>query len=210
MPVIKAQNEAIRNSRLGRVLEDFPHPTTVANGQNLLIHVNPAFTSFYGWSEPEILGLTPRLLVDRSFPEQELRKIKRRISTAPTSWCGTLENITKEGKRLLVRLWTLRLRPEPGLPRLFHLGVTVPASSDLRPEDELTARLAGAVLAERRLPQPGTKRLSRVQQIRNFRTLGYSTKEIADILGVAPNSINVALHRERVRTERQDGPITSA
>lgn len=205
MPVIKAQNEAIRSSRLGRVLEDFPHPATVAKGHNLLVHVNPAFTAVYGWTEREVLGLTPRLLMGRSFPEKELRVIKRSISSAPTSWCGTLENITKEGRKLLVRLWTLRLRPEPGLPRLYYLGVTVPASSDFRPEDELVARLAGAVLAERSHPQAGAERLSRVQQIRNFRELGYSTKEIADILGVAPNSINVALHRERMRAEGRNG-----
>ena len=47
MAVIKAQNQAVRRSRLGRVLEDFPYPATVANAHNLLVYVNPAFTGFY-------------------------------------------------------------------------------------------------------------------------------------------------------------------
>jgi PAS domain S-box-containing protein len=205
MPVLKAQNAAIRSSRLGHVLEDFPHPATVANGNNLLVYVNPAFSSLYGWSEQEILGLTPRLLVDSAFPEKQLRAIKRQISSMRTGWCGELENITKAGRKFLIRLWAVPVRPTPDLPRLFHLGVSVPASSNLRPEDELAARLAGAVLAERHSPRPGTERLSRLEQILNLRALGYATKEIAEVLGVAPNSINVALHRGRMRAEGRHG-----
>ena len=205
MAVIKAQNQAVRNSRLGRVLEDLPHPATVANAHNLLVYVNPAFTGFYGWDEREVLGLTPRFLVDPGFPQKELIRIKREITEAPTQWCGQVENVTKSRKRLLVRLWAMRVRPDPKLPCLYYLGLTVPVASNARPEEELTSRLAGSLLAERHDAQTGTERLSRSQQIENFRALGYSTKEIAQILGVAPNSINVALHRERKRAENVSG-----
>jgi PAS domain S-box-containing protein len=200
MAVIKAQNQAIRSSRLGRVLEEFPYPSTVANGHNLLVYVNPAFSSLYGWEEHEVLGLTPRFLVDRAFPERDLARIKREITGAPTHWCGHIENVTKSRKKLLVRLWAMRVRPDHALPYLYYLGLTAPAASDAKPEEEFTSRLAGSLLAQRHGERKGTDRLSRSQQIENFRALGYSTKDIAQILGVAPNSINVALHRERRRT----------
>jgi PAS domain S-box-containing protein len=210
MAVIKAQNQAVRRSRLGRVLEDFPYPATVANAHNLLVYVNPAFTGFYGWHEKEVLGLTPRFLVDRAFPEKELIRIKREITEAPTQWCGQVENVTKSRKRLLVRLWAIRVRPDPKLPCLYYLGLTVPVASNARPEEEFTSRLAGSLLAERNDEHPGTERLSRSQQIGNFRALGYSTKDIAQILGVAPNSINVALHRERRRVDKVSGDANGA
>lgn len=205
MAAIKAQNKAIRNSRLGRVLEEFPHPSTVANGHNLLVYVNPAFTSLYGWEEREVLGLTPRFLVDRAFPEKELVRIKREITEAPTQWCGHIENVTKSRRKLLVRLWAMRVRPEHALPYLYYLGLTVPVVSNARPEEELTSRFAGFLLYDRHDQRPGIEHLSRSQQIENFRALGYSTKDIAQILGVAPNSINVALHRERRRAEAAPG-----
>jgi PAS domain S-box-containing protein len=199
MLAIKSQNRAIRGSGFGRVLDDLPYAATIANADNLLVYVNPAFTSLYGWHEPEILGLTPRFLVDRTFPGKDLAQIKREIAGASGSWCGNIENVSKAGRKLLIRLWTMRIRPEHTLPCLYHLGLTAPAAANVRPEEDFASRLAGSLLAERRDDGPATDHLPRSEQIENFRALGYSTKDIAQILGVAPNTINVALHRERKR-----------
>ena len=199
MPTIRAQNEAIRGSQLGNLLEAFPHAATIANRDNTLVYVNRAFTRVYGWEENEILSLTPRLLVRRDFPEAQLREIRQAISSAPTGWCGQLENVTKSGNTFLARIWAARIRPTSDLPCLYYIGLTVPADSGLRPEEELTSRLAGALLQQKTTRQTTPERLSRSQQIENLRSLGYTTKEIAQVLGVEPNTINVALHRERLR-----------
>jgi len=205
MPTIRAQNVAIRGSRLGNLLEEFPHAATVANADNQIVFVNRAFSSLYGWEEVEILGLTPRLMAGQDHPEANLREIRQEISSATSGWCGQLENITKTGRRFLARVWAARVKPDASLPRLYYLGLTVPVESGLRPEEELTSRLAGTLLRDKHAPHPGTERHTRAQQIANFRSLGYSTKEIATILGVEPNTINVALHRERRRTSRGQG-----
>lgn len=199
MPTIRAQNEAIRGSQLGNLLEVFPHAATVANRDNTLVYVNPAFTRVYGWEEREILSLTPRLLVRRDFPEGQLREIRQAISSAPTGWCGQLENVTKSGTKFLARVWAARIRPSAELPCLYYIGLTVPADSGLRPEEELTSCLAGSLLQQKTARPSGTDRLPRSQQIENLRLLGYTTKEIAQVLGVEPNTINVAMHRERQR-----------
>ncbi|MFM7749744.1 MAG: PAS domain S-box protein [Opitutaceae bacterium] len=205
MPAIRAQNVAIRGSRLGNLLEEFPYSATVANRDNVLVYVNRAFTQVYGWEEREILNLTPRLLVRRDFPEVQLREIRQAISTAPTGWCGQLENVTKSGKKFLARVWAARIRPNADLPCLYYIGLTVPAESGLRPKEELTSRLAGALLQQQSARPSAPDRISRSQQIDNLRSLGYTTKEIAQLLGVAPNSINVALHRERQRAGGNHG-----
>ena len=205
MPTIRAQNVAIRGSRLGNLLEEFPYSATVANRDNVLVYVNRAFTEVYGWEEREILNLTPRLLVRRDFPEVQLREIRQAISSAPTGWCGQLENVTKSGKKFLARVWAARIRPNADLPCLYYIGLTVPAESGLRPEEELTSRLAGTLLQQKTSRQTAPERLSRSQQIENLRSLGYTTKEIAQVLGVAPNSINVALHRQRQRAGGNHG-----
>lgn len=209
MPTIRAQNVAIRGSQLGNLLEEFPYPATVANRDNALVYVNRAFTRVYGWEEREILNLTPRLLVRRDFPEAQLREIRQAISAAPTGWCGQLENVTKSGKKFLARVWAARIRPNADLPCLYYIGLTVPADSGLRPEEELTSRLAGTLLQQKNSRQTAPERLSRSQQIENFRSLGYTTKEIAQVLGVAPNTINVALHRERQRAGGNSGGATA-
>lgn len=193
---------AIRGSRLGGLLEEFPHAATVANADNRLVFVNRAFSSLYGWEEMEILGMTPRLMASQDHPEAHLREIRQAISSATFGWCGHLENVTKTGRRFLARVWAARVKPDASLPRLYYLGLSVPMDSGLRPEEELTSRLAGTLLRDKHAPHPSTQQLSRAQQIANFRSLGYSTKEIATILGVEPNTINVALHRERRRAGR--------
>lgn len=206
MPTVRAQNVAIRGSRLGNLLEEFPYAATVANKENALVYVNRAFTRVYGWEEREILSLTPRLLARMDFPEFQLREIRRAISTAPTGWCGELENVTKAGKKFLARIWSVRIRPNIDLPCLYYLGLSVPADSGVRPEEEFTSRLAGTLLQEKHSPAVPTEivpteRLSRSGMIDNLRTLGYSTKEIAQVLGVEPNTINVTLHRQRRKAD---------
>lgn len=104
MPTIQAQNVAIRSSRLGDILDGFPHAASVANKDNLLVYVNRAFTRLYGWEEREIMGLTPRFLAARNHPEANLREIRRAISSAATGWCGQLENCTKAGRKFLARV----------------------------------------------------------------------------------------------------------
>lgn len=205
MATVRAQNVAIRGSRLGNLLEEFPYAATVANRDNTLVYVNRAFTELYGWQEREILSLTPRVLARRDFPDMQLRKIRQAIYTAPSGWCGELENITRTGKTFLARLWAARIRPDPSLPCLYYVGLTVPADSGLRPEEELTSRLAGALLREKHAKPAPAEILSRSEMIDNLRSLGYSTKEIAQVLGVAPNTINVALHRERRRAGGNNG-----
>jgi PAS domain S-box-containing protein len=200
MPDLGAQNLAIRGSRLGNLLERFPHATTVANQDNRLVFANRAFTRLYGWTEREIISLTPRILVPVDFPEDHLRKVRREISAAATGWCGKLENVTKTGRRFLARIWAARIRPGPDLPFLYYVGLTIPADSGVRPEEELTSLLAGAMLHEKPPKKPATRIPSRPEMIENLRSLGYSTKEIAQVLGVAANTVNVALHRERRRT----------
>jgi PAS domain S-box-containing protein len=204
MPAIRAQNVAIRGSRLGGLLEEFPHAATVANADNRLVFVNRAFSSLYGWEEMEVLGLTPRLMASQDHPEANLREIRQAISSASFGWCGQLENVTKTGRRFLARVWAARVKPDASLPHLYYLGLAVPVDSGLRPEEDLTSRLAGTLLRDKHIAHPGTQRLTRAEQIANFRSLGYSTKEIATILGVEPNTINVALHRERRRAGRDN------
>ena len=207
MPEIRAQNVAIRGSRLGKILEEFPYSATVANRDNALVYVNQAFTRVYGWEELEVLSLTPRLLIRKDFPEGQLREIRRAISAAPTGWCGELENVTKAGKKFLARVWAARIRPKTDLPSLYYIGLTVPADSGVRPEEEFISRLAGTLLQEQQSQPAPTQRLSRSGMIGNLRSLGYSTKEIAQVLGVEPNTINVTLHRQR---RRQDPNLPGA
>ena len=100
MATVRAQNVAIRGSRLGNLLEEFPYAATVANQDNVLVFVNRAFTQVYGWEEKEIISLTPRLLVPPDFPEFPLGRIRHAISKAPT---GSLELAVVDYQRPVVR-----------------------------------------------------------------------------------------------------------
>lgn len=164
------------------------------------MYVNKAFMARYGFSENEILGLSPTILVPKDFPEGELKALKKHIATKQHGWEGPLINRTKSFEPILIYLRTAPVRPDKCLPTLLYLGFSALPEEIKNAETELFSLLAGALLSGELVPTKSSKKgaeKSRQMEVCRLRDLGYSTKEIAAIMGITVSTVNVVKWRSR-------------
>lgn len=192
--------QSLRDTALCKALDGFPYPATLTNSKDRFVYVNKAFTTRYGFSEKEILGLSPTILVPKDFPEGELKALKRHIATRQHGWEGPLINRTKSLEPILIYLRTAPVRPDKRLPTLLYLGFSALPEEIKNAETELFSLLAGALLSGELMSTKSSKKgaeKSRQLEVCRLRDLGYSTKEIAAIMGITSSTVNVVTWRAR-------------
>ncbi len=192
--------QSLKGTALGKVLDAFHYPATLTNSKDRFVYVNKAFTARYGFSEKEILGLSPTILVPRDFPAGELKALKKHIATRQNGWEGPLINQTKLFEPILIYLRTAPIRPSKHLPTLLYLGFSASPEEIKDAETELFSLFAGALLLDGlELTKLSKKKVERSRQyeVCRLHKLGYSTKEIASIMGITVSTVNVVTWRAR-------------
>lgn len=188
---------------LARQLDLFPYPVTITDAGQRLVYVNPAFCDVYGWKAEEVLGLPPIVLVPRLEAADWLAQFWTEVVKGD-GWRGSVQNVTKSGKRLEVQLRTFAIRHGLLGRALYYLGVSTPRTNLLRVETELMSLLCSDAMrrewdgAHVALPSPTTRQT----QIARMRMMGYAVKEIARALNISPATVNVALFRTRRKAAR--------
>ena len=200
-----SQLNIIKASALGQALEEFAHPATLTNNQDRLVYANEAFCRFYGYALEEITGLSPRILLPTDFPERRLRTIRKRAHHPDGGWDGPVVNRTKRRDRVVVHLRTFPITPEPGSAPLYYLGVCCTPQQIRLAEFRLISLVMSKLIKYGTGPSvvPAIRqRGSRQAEAVKLRSLGYATKEIANIMGISPDTVNVTLWRHRKRHGR--------
>jgi PAS domain S-box-containing protein len=114
----------IRGSHFAQVLDGVDHPVSLTNSLDEFVYVNPAFTARFGWSEEEIVGLKPAVLLPEGFPESELKTLRQRIAEPGVFWAGTLPNRNKNGDLFSIELMTFSINLIENLPRNLRVGIS--------------------------------------------------------------------------------------
>jgi PAS domain S-box-containing protein len=98
------------------------------NNQACIVHVNPSFTKFYGYSEAEVIGKSPGLLKSGELDAQYYKKMwDELLNPAIGYWRDEITNKRKDGSLIDVSLTINTLFDKEGKPDYFiasHLDVT--------------------------------------------------------------------------------------
>jgi PAS domain S-box-containing protein len=188
--------QAIRASGLATSLDCIGHSATLTNASDEFVFVNRAFTQRYGWSEEEILGMRPSLLMPRSFPDADLALLRRKIAEPGSMWVGKLLNRCKCGRVCEVELAAFQIGLLEGHAPNLHLGLSTDIGRITEAINELGAVLCRMAFGIKS-PLSPIKCMDKHQQIANLQAHGYTTKEIAGFLRMGINTPHVIMHRAR-------------
>ena len=87
-----------------------------------IVYVNQAFTSLLGYSAAEVVGQTPRLLLDRSIDRAAMENLKHDLATRHAFY-GELAHERRDGVRTTLELSIMPLRDTAG--RITHWVTTL-------------------------------------------------------------------------------------
>ena len=187
----------IRGSHFAQVLDGVGHPVSLTNSLDEFVYVNPAFTARFGWSEEEIVGLKPAVLLPEGFPASELKTLRQRIAEPGVFWAGTLPNRNKNGDLFSIELMTFSINLIENLPRNLRVGISAEQGLIAEAFSGLMASLCRVAYGAKTAQESPLKTLGRPDQIENLYAHGYSTKEIAGFMNLGHNTPHVILHRAR-------------
>lgn len=198
-------NQVIRISGLAEVLDNYSLSATLTDASDQFVYANPAFTALYGWQEREIIGLKSLLLVADGFSGTKLSDIRRRITESTTVRVDNIPHKRKDGTELLVSLETYQMRWSHDHPATMVLGICSTGAASGDAGTKLLCDLLRFTHSVSRRNLPETQSLTRAQQISLLQEYGYSTKQVAAIMGLHPNTPHVILHRKRRKLAKLDG-----
>jgi diguanylate cyclase (GGDEF)-like protein/PAS domain S-box-containing protein len=126
----------VRELRLAAtVLNTMDEAVAVTNADNLIVSVNPAFTSVTGYVAEEVIGKDPKLLASGTNPPQLYQDMWKRLAT-DGNWRGEIRNRTKGGKPYVEWLSVKQVRDNNGRPT-HYVGVF----SDITERKKLEGRM---------------------------------------------------------------------
>ena len=175
------------------LFDAFPFPVDVTDPGNRILYVNRAFREFYGYGEREVLGLVPHFLVPPEFDRRRLVENVQALAEQRQTFSGIQSNVTSSGQQVEVFLVGLPVDVIPGAP---PLGFVYVACLPERKDEMMLAltRLAlgaslgsGGLLAFEDGAKP--RRGDRQKAIVKLSGLGYSTKQIAAMMGLAVSTV---------------------
>jgi PAS domain S-box-containing protein len=192
-----ALRHAVRQTSFAVLLDAFPYAATLTNASDQFVYANSAFSEKYGWSEEEIIGLKPSLLLPLSFITATLAPIRKEIEGSKLSWCGMIQNQHKNGSLFTIELMTFQIKMVAPLSPSLFLGISSPVGAISNALSELISSFCRVMFETPSPPKEELGVLRKHEQIIRLRQFGYSLKEIAGFLGVDINTPNVVLHRAR-------------
>lgn len=189
----------------GLVLNRFPYPVTLTDRDNRFVFANEAFVQRYGYLSRDLIGLTPRVLIPRQSPKRMLESFNEHVLRRHSRWEGVLVNRKRDNEVFRIHLSVFPLRLNEGAPPVAYLGVMSETSERSEMLLELVHLLSDQWFQnslQRALPSltgangNGAPRQSAILKLCR---MGFSTKEIAHIMGVSPSTVGVVRWRLRTR-----------
>ena len=189
----------------GLVLNRFPYPVTLTDRDNRFVFANEAFVQRYGYLSRDLIGLTPRVLIPRQSPKRMLESYNEHVLRRHSRWEGVLVNRGRDSEPFHVHLSVFPLRLSEGAPPVAYLGVSCDQGERTEMLLELVHLLSDQWFQnslQRALPSlTGVNGVVAPRQaaILKLCRMGFSTKEIAHIMGVSPSTVGVVRWRLRTR-----------
>ncbi|NHJ19868.1 MAG: PAS domain S-box protein [Candidatus Lokiarchaeota archaeon] len=125
------KNKEIGLKLLRKGFEESPNSQVIAeyrDNEVHILHINKAFTKYYGYSQEEALGKNPRILNSGEMDALFFEKLWNAILDANIGfWRGEIINRRKNGEFIHVILTINTIFDEEGLPRYFtayHVDIT--------------------------------------------------------------------------------------
>lgn len=196
------QYERIRDSHLGKALDNYSFPAAIANSDYRLVYLNPDFTQAYGWRLEEVLGLNSAILVTPDTATEKLQSARKRTSTPPAGWEGTIPQMTRDRKVKHACLKLIAVKSPIDPAGLFRLWLMVEEGQIREAEGVLLSLLCASLLVSEPNPEPekpgkGWMREATRKEVRRLTDLGFRGKEIAALVGISDAAVRAAQHRIR-------------
>jgi PAS domain S-box-containing protein len=115
-------------------INSFPECISITDVNDIILYVNQAFTTTYGYSSEELMGKSIVIVrSDKNDPE----KVKEILpATLEDSWHGRLWNKRKDGTDFLIELHTSIVRDEKFKP-VAYVGIARDLTEQIKTEDTL-------------------------------------------------------------------------
>ncbi len=178
------------------ILESFPFPASLTNVAGHFVAANRAFCSVYDLTKDEVIGKTPWLVAAAAFSPALSEAIQ--ADTQDGGWGGPVPNQDRRGHRMDMYLITRRLVVAEGER---FLGLACARGQ----EDGLMRGMMDLVCRTVTTLSPPAGLTAREQEVLALMTKGYSQKEAAYFLGIAPSTVRALLVRIRVKQRAQYG-----
>lgn len=188
--------QVVRATGLATALDCIGHSATLTNASDEFVFVNRAFTQRNGWSEDEVLGMRPSLLMPQNFPDADLSLLRKKIARPGSMWIGKILNRSKSGEIFEVDLATFQIGLIEDQPPNLYLALSTETGRITEAVNELGAVLCRMAF-DLKQPVLPAKSIDKHAQIKNLQAHGYTTKEIASFLRLGVNTPHVIMHRAR-------------
>jgi len=185
----------LKRSSFAGIFDRFGFPVTLANAHKRFVYANKAFCRYYGYAEKEIVGLCPRVLIPSSFSERQMQEVFRTMEGERKAWAGMIPNRNARGETVMIHLIILPLRPAGGTEVASYFGVSCEPGDQQRLLSSLTTHLiecalrAAVMTPEAKAVGQRRQRGDRQTEVMRLTRMGYSTKEIADMMGNAVSTV---------------------
>jgi PAS domain S-box-containing protein len=129
--ILENKNKEIGLKLLTKGFEESPNSQVIAeyrDNEVHILHINKAFTKYYGYSQEEVLGKNPRILNSGEMDNSFFVKLWNAILDPNIGfWRGEIINRRKNGDLIHVILTINTIFDEEGFPRYFtayHVDIT--------------------------------------------------------------------------------------
>ena len=191
----REHNQQIRDGFLGELLSGFVHPVSLTNRLNRFVFVNRAFEKFYGYDSEDVIGLTPWLLLPPQSSESQRTRFLQVLEEPTGCWEGKITNLKSDGTKLHVYLIAFPLVPPPLRKPALYLGISNDESRkdvllrDFTRHFSVYCMQLHALSLPTRLHSKSFRKGDRMREIVRLTQMGYSTKEVAHFMDIAPNTV---------------------
>jgi len=185
----------VKRSLLGEIFDGFGYPCNVISSGYRIVYVNRAFCRFYGYKLDQVIGLSPKVLLPKNFHSKKLNDIQKQIITKKKPYVGEIDNVTIKGRDIKIFLKIIPIIPVRSNNPVAHLSVCCDAGK----KDAMLLSLLDHISNftyqyDKRVKREEVKiksyqRGDRQSEIMKLTHLGYSTKEIASMMGISISTV---------------------
>lgn len=196
------QHRLLQHSLVAALFSDFAFPALVTNAEHRIVWANGAFERSYGYKTREVIGLPVKMIHDPSLPDEAIKPAARQLLERRKPWHGTYRNRRANGELFVAYYVAVPLGEIASLPVSGVFSVSAPESEAEHLRESVLHhtlnRCVSLAVADRTstpraeneskaLPRKG----QRQREIHRLTLLGYTTKEIASLMGISPSTVNV-------------------
>lgn len=213
MPRSTATSLLLSSLRANETFEGFPFPVLIYNHNRKIVFVNPRAEQVYGFKESELLGMTTRVLVGKNITQKQVRDIAQTLYVDKATWAGILPQQDRQHRQFLHYAIGVPLRLEKKAePVAYFCAFCAPGEQSalqIRLLEQFTKYLL--LIAPPNRPSESAEslkpKISRHGEIIRMLSWDYSTKEIAQILQLAPATVRVVRWKHNQRQKLAASPV---